>query len=86
MKHKAAAADLSGGKASADSFIPTRMSLAPEDATETRFDLLLDVALGSIVSSEEPVRPLFPGLKIDRIRPEVALWPGLCKRAIRWIT
>ena len=80
MKHKAPAADLSGGKASADSLIPTRISLAPEDAMATRLDLLLDGALGSIVSSEEPVRFLFPGLKIDRIRPEVALWPGLRKR------
>ena len=81
MKHKAPAADLSGGNASADSFIPTRISLAPEDAMETRFDLLLDVALGSMVSSEEPVRFLFPGLKIDRIRSEVALWPGFARES-----
>ena len=80
MKHKAPAADLSGGKASADSFIPTRISLAAEDTLETRFDLLLDVALGSMVSSEEFVRFPFPVLKIDRIRSEAALWPGLGKR------
>ena len=76
MKHKAPAADLSGGKTSEDSLTPRRIRLAPEDARDLRSYLLLDVALGSTVSSEEFVRFLFPALNTDRMRSEAALRPG----------
>ena len=59
MKHKAPAADLRGGKASADSLTPRRISLAAEDAKDLRADLFLDTVLGSTVSSELFVRFLF---------------------------
>ena len=84
MKHNAAAADLSGGKASADSLIPRRMSFAPEDARDLTSDRLLDVALGSTVSSDEFVRILFPGLKTDRSRSEVDLRSRFSNRGFRW--
>ena len=84
MKHSAAAADLSGGKASADSLIPRRMSFAPEDARDLTSDRLLDAALGSTVSSEEFVRFLFPGLKTDRSISEVDLRSGFSQRVFRW--
>jgi hypothetical protein len=80
MKHKAPAADLSGGKTSADSFIPRRINLAPEDTRDIRSDLLLDVDLGSTVSSEEFVRFLFPvPVSTDRTKLGVVLRSGFRK-------
>lgn len=72
MKHIAPAADLSGGKASEDSFTPRRISLAPEDARDLILDLLLDAALWP-TTSEELGRFLFPVLNTDRIEEEVTL-------------
>ena len=73
MKQRAEAADFSGGNASADSLTPRSANLAAEDARDLRFGLLLDVALGSVVSSEELVRFLFPFLSTDWMKLTLAL-------------
>lgn len=59
------------------------MNLAPEDARDLRFDLLFVIALGSIVSSEEPVRFfLLPVPKTERIISEAVLRSGLRERVV----
>ena len=80
MKQSAAAADLRGGKASDASFIPRSVILAAEDTTDPTLGLFLDFALGSIVSSEELVRILFPFLRTARSRPGKGSWSRLYGR------
>ena len=69
MKQSAAAADLSGGKASEASLTPRSVILAAEDTIDPTFDLFLDFALGSVLSPEEFVRGLFPFPRTVRSRP-----------------
>jgi hypothetical protein len=59
---------LERGKASADSFTILIANLVAEYAVDFWSDLLLDVALGSTVSSEDFVRFLFPIPRTDRIK------------------
>jgi len=73
MAERPPATDLRGGKTSEDSFTICIANLVVEYAVDFRLDLFLDVALGStVVSSEDFVRFLFPVLRTDRIRSEVA--------------
>ena len=64
-KHRAAAADLRGGNASAASLTPRSVNFAAEDVMDLRFGFFLVVALGSAVSSEVFVRFLFSFLSTD---------------------
>jgi len=70
MAERPPATDLRGGKTSEDSFTIWMASLVAEYAVDFRLDLLLGAVPRSTVSSEDPMRFLFPGLKTDRIRFE----------------
>ena len=59
-----------GGKTSEDSPTIWMASLVAEYAVDFRLNLFLGAVPGSTVSSEDPVRFLFPVLKTDQIRFE----------------
>jgi hypothetical protein len=60
--------DLSGGKASEDSFIILMVNFVVEYAVDFQFDLFSCAALGSVVLSSEGVRCLLcPLSRTDRI-------------------
>ena len=69
-----------GGETSEDSPTIWMASLVVEYVVDFRLNLFLGAVPGSTVSSEDPVRFLFPVLNTDRIRFEAVEWSVLRER------